>query len=563
MSKRVLSIEIGNSLTKICEMDYMVKKPKVYAALTVRTPKDAYADGMLKPSEDFANAIIHGLAGKGIKTKDAVFSISSTKIASREVQIPNVKTERIEGIVKANAGDYFPIDMSQYEIGYHMTGAAPVDDKLKVMALAVPKSLLNNYYDLASACGLTIKAFDYSSNSLYQVLKDAMGEETTLILKVDEISTVATIMQAGQIIMQRNVAYGVETAIETLMANKVFDAFDYNAAVNRLRRKTCINRTLRPEDAEWDMSDEPEEEESEALTRAKQNVTLSLGNLISSIGRVLDYYNSRNNGNPVQKIYLTGFGGDFSGLSKLLSNCLEQKVVVLSSVDGVAFGRNMKDVSFGEYISCLGAVVAPVGLMNDATKAAANVTLVKGTNYTFVSVSILMLGIVGALALSILSVGRYTAAEAENVSLKARIQSLQEAQQVYDVYMAAKAQNDKYEFFYEYTETPNENLVAFINELEEILPSSFYTNSFTSDESGISMTVTVEGKPAAARVIKNIRDMESIENVSVSGITEAEDDLGASQVTFSIMGTYRDIHAAQEQADAGQTAQTDAGQTAQ
>ena len=39
MNNRVLSIEIGNSFTKICEMDYKVKKPKVYKVLTVETPE--------------------------------------------------------------------------------------------------------------------------------------------------------------------------------------------------------------------------------------------------------------------------------------------------------------------------------------------------------------------------------------------------------------------------------------------------------------------------------------------------------------------------------------------
>ena len=39
MNNRVLSIEIGNSFTKICEIDYKVKKPKVYKVLTVETPE--------------------------------------------------------------------------------------------------------------------------------------------------------------------------------------------------------------------------------------------------------------------------------------------------------------------------------------------------------------------------------------------------------------------------------------------------------------------------------------------------------------------------------------------
>ena len=92
---------------------------------------------------------------------------------------------------------------------------------------------------------------------------------------------------------------------------------------------------------------------------------------------------------------------------------------------------------------------------------------------------------------------------------------------------------------YEYTENPNENLVEFINELEQILPSSFWTNSFSSDMEGISMSVTVEGKAAAARTILNIRNMESIEDVQISNITDSKDEAGKSTVTFSITGTYK------------------------
>ena len=46
MNNRVLSIEIGNSFTKICEIDYKVKKPKVYKVLTVETPEGVVVDGM-------------------------------------------------------------------------------------------------------------------------------------------------------------------------------------------------------------------------------------------------------------------------------------------------------------------------------------------------------------------------------------------------------------------------------------------------------------------------------------------------------------------------------------
>ncbi len=66
---------------------------------------------------------------------------------------------------------------------------------------------------------------------------------------------------------------------------------------------------------------------------------------------------------------------------------------------------------------------------------------------------------------------------------------------------------------------------------------------------GISMSVTVEGKAAAARTILNIRNMESIEDVQISNITDTQNELGESAVTFSITGTYADIHADTEETE--------------
>lgn len=550
MSNRVLSIEIGNSLTKICEMDYKVKKPRVYKCLSVRTPENTIADGILQPSQEFADSIMSAVCGKGIKTRKTIFSISSARIASREVQIPSVKSSKIESIIKANAADYFPIDLQQYEVGYHLLESGEQNSPRKVMALAVPHALLDSYYRLAEMCGMEIVAFDYSSNSLYQIIKSECGEEVTMVLKVDETSTIVAILREGKILMQRTVAYGVEEAIESVISARAYDAYEYGEAVSLLRKETCINHVLSPGDAVWQKEFEVAEIEDEAVETARQGVTSALGSLIGSIVRVVDYYNSRNTQFPVKSALVTGLGGDFKGMGKLLENCLEMQVTVLNQIEEISFTRNVKDVSFGEYIACLGAVISPVGLVDREAQKTHGITLVSGTNYTVVSGLVLALGVVLAGAFCINGYARYAACREMNENLTKQLDELAPVQQVYNEYLAAKTQYDKYVYLYHETETPNENLVAFINELETVLPGSFYTNSFASDETGISMSVTVEGKAAAARTIKNIRDMESIEDVTVSGINDTIDQDGKSQVTFSITGTYREIAADKTETEA-------------
>ena len=88
------------------------------------------------------------------------------------------------------------------------------------------------------------------------------------------------------------------------------------------------------------------------------------------------------------------------------------------------------------------------------------------------------------------------------------------------------------------------------------MPSSFWTNSFSSDLEGISMSVSVVGKEAAARTILNIRNMKSISDVQISNITDTQNEIGESAVTFSITGTYADLN--EETEETGETSGTTA-----
>lgn len=558
MNNRVLSIEIGNSFTKICEIDYKVKKPKVYKVLTVETPEGVVVDGMLQPTQEYADHLVNALGTNGIRTKRVIFTISSTRVASREVQIPNVKANKIEALVKTNANDYFPVDLTQYEIGHYLAGGLTEEGKLRVMALAVPKALLDSYYQLAQMCGWEVECFDYSSNSLYQILRDEKSEKVTMMIKIDENSTIVTVLSAGKVLLQRTVAYGVQDAIETMIASGAYAVNDPMSAVERFQKKTCLNRVLHQGDKLWEENAgrwEDEDAGNVEVTAARQKITASLEPLIVGVSRVIDFYDSRNSDTPIERTYVTGLGGSFSGMSKLFTNCLERKVHTLSDMDDkIGMSKAIRSTRPAAYISCLGAVLAPVGLIDKSQQKGKGMTVVSGTNYTFVSVAVLVLGVILSIAMAVTSLTRYFGTVAENVALQARVEELQPAQTVYNEYLSTAAQYDKYKYLYEYTENPNENLVEFINELEQILPDSFYTDSFSSDQTGISMTVNVEGKAAAARTILNIRNMESIEDVQISNITDNQDEMGGSWVMFSMTGTYREL--SDETEETGETVES-------
>ena len=83
----MLSVEIGRSMTRIVEMDYQAKKPKVYKCVEVETPEGAVRDGYLDPAkrERLKDAVKSALKTNKIRTKRVLFTIFSGKIISREI----------------------------------------------------------------------------------------------------------------------------------------------------------------------------------------------------------------------------------------------------------------------------------------------------------------------------------------------------------------------------------------------------------------------------------------------------------------------------------------------
>ena len=84
MSK-ILGIEIGSSKIRICEEDYKTKNPRVYHSISVQTPQGTVNDGILNVNEELVSAVRTALQENRIKTKQIVFSMTSTKIANREI----------------------------------------------------------------------------------------------------------------------------------------------------------------------------------------------------------------------------------------------------------------------------------------------------------------------------------------------------------------------------------------------------------------------------------------------------------------------------------------------
>ena len=135
-SNKVLTVEITNESITIIEVTPSIKKEtQVHNALIFETPEDAYDDGMLRDIDRLSAVIREQLDANGITNKNAIFILSSTKAVNREVLIPEVKDNKIKGIVAANASEYFPVNVEDYVVSHSVLEHLVDENKNKQIKL--------------------------------------------------------------------------------------------------------------------------------------------------------------------------------------------------------------------------------------------------------------------------------------------------------------------------------------------------------------------------------------------------------------------------------------------
>lgn len=543
MAKKVLSIQVGYSLTKVCEMDYQSKKPKMYHCFNVPTPDGVLNDGQITVRDDLIIRIVQGIYENRIKTRDVVFNVSSSRIASREVLIPPVNKAGVIGdIVKNNAKDYFPIDLDQYELAHMLMGKVADEsggEKLKVNVLAIPKEMLRGYEELAAKCDLNLVALDYTGNSIYQVVKNVCKkDETALVINIDEHQTVATVLDGETILLQRSLSYGVDEAINLLIESRVYGERSYAQAAQELRRTMLVRRAL---DDSTEIIEDYDfvEPESPKMTVLKDKITHSMTTLISGIDRVISFYNSHNSQNPIKTIWITGVGAGFKGLKRLLTNELGMQVQVLDTNAGFATNQYSQE-SFGEYLACFGAAMAPVGFGVVSKKQGGKAAKERNQeqNWAVYSILTFSLCVVVAIVLIVYSAVSYTTALNKYNSCVRQMNQLQVVKSVYDKHQEVMGLSQQVDVLYANTQNPNEDLKAFIAEMEKKMPKEIIVFSMTGTTTEVSMQIEVQSKEAMAKVIQQFRYFETISNVQNNGYQAELDDEGNETVKFNVTLQY-------------------------
>ena len=533
-NSKVLTIDITNESITIVEVTPSNKKQStIHNAIIFETPEDAYEDGVIRDKERIAEAIKSQLSANGITNKNAIFVLTSTKIVNREVLVPFVKENKIKGIINANSSEYFPVNNIEDYVVSHSILETVTDEEnnkqLRVLAVAAPENIVRSYYDLASLAGLKGVALDYIGNAMLQLIKTQTTEAmTTMVIQLGSESTVLNIVKGDTLLLQRTVPYGTNVVVNEVMDAKGVDA---TTAMTLLQNERLLTVDF----------------DDNAITGAFRY-------LINNIGRVMDFFTSKNPDKPIDDVFLTGDGALIKGIDGLFKVQLNVSTRVMDTLYNIKFDPkiDLKIYNPVYLMVPIGAAFDPMGFELGEAGAKGSASSVDTTPLViaFLILSVIIAG--GVTAYSFIAKNK---AQSELDQVNRDIQAISDIEKIVtdcenaqNIYMDA-------ENMYSYTENLNENVGTLITELEDKMPKGISLTAFNSTADGVDFTGNTKTYEDIAAFAINLKDIECIDNTFIESVTENK-DAQSTDVTydFTVKCIYKDATA---DADAAETSGTE------
>lgn len=532
-NSKVLTIDITNESITIVEVTPSNKKQStIHNAIIFETPEDAYEDGVIRDKERIAEAIKSRLSANGITNKNAIFVLTSTKIVNREVLVPFVKENKIKGIINANSSEYFPVNIEDYVVSHSVLETVTDEEnnkQLRVLAVAAPENMVRSYYDLAALAGLKVVALDYIGNAMLQLIKTQTTEAmTTMVIQLGSESTVLNIVKGDTLLLQRTVPYGTNVVVNEVMDAKGVDA---TTAMTLLQNERLLTVDF----------------DDNAITGAFRY-------LINNIGRVMDFFTSKNPDKPIDDVFLTGDGALIKGIDGLFKVQLNVSTRVMDTLYNIKFDPkiDLKIYNPVYLMVPIGAAFDPMGFELGEAGAKGSASSVDTTPLViaFLILSVIIAG--GVTAYSFIAKNK---AQSELDQVNRDIQAISDIEKIVtdcenaqNIYMDA-------ENMYSYTENLNENVGTLITELEDKMPKGISLTAFNSTADGVDFTGNTKTYEDIAAFAINLKDIECIDNTFIESVTENK-DAQSTDVTydFTVKCIYKDATA---DADAAETSGTE------
>lgn len=322
-SKKIIGIDIGMGSVKIVELSKSGKKLSLsnYGELKTEFIKGFVVGHDLGVSnESIAGAIREILSESGIKTKEAIFSISDFSTFFTFFDIPPMPESEIAGAVNYNASQFITLPISEVTLDWQIMKKDPSDknSSMRVLLIAIPNKVIQDYQIIAKLSGLELYAMEAES---FGIIRALSKDPKKVVCLID---------------------MGVESSIINIAeGNYLRRSYSFDFGSNKINGAIMTSLKVDNNKAE-------ELKIKEGLSSLDKNLLDSIVPLVDSlifeVKNVMDNF-TKEEGKNIETIYLTGGMANMIGLKDYFKKKINKEVLVPNCFSGISYPESLeKDI---------------------------------------------------------------------------------------------------------------------------------------------------------------------------------------------------------------------------
>ena len=309
-NKSVIGLDIGSGFIKVVEVDHSGDQPEVVRVAMRPLLPDAIVEGEIMDYGLVSDAVSGLFSEIGMKGAEVVTAVGGHDVIIKKIEMDRMREGDAREVIKWEAKQHVPFDIKSVEIDFQILDPEGDGLQMEVLLVAAKRELVDNKVGLLQDAGVEPIVIDVDAFALHNAFEhnypDALDGIVALV-NVGHETTNVSILEDGVPILTRDIPFGSRKIREDLQRERGLTA-----------------------------------EQAEDVVQARETaddldsfVASSADEIAVGIERASAFLMTREDGNSVGRIFLSGGGARIPGMAESLARRMNVETEIVNPFERV------------------------------------------------------------------------------------------------------------------------------------------------------------------------------------------------------------------------------------
>lgn len=166
------------------------------------------------------NALISTISQAGVRTKDVVVGLPSSKTFTTVIEVPLMSDAELKSTLRYQADQYIPMPLDDAKVDWAKLGPSPNDAKKQEILLAsTAQNYVEGLIEMIDSLGFNVIAAEPDPIAITRSLLPINPAGAHIIIDIGEMSTDIVVTVADKPVLVRTLPMGIKALVNAIVAN--------------------------------------------------------------------------------------------------------------------------------------------------------------------------------------------------------------------------------------------------------------------------------------------------------------------------------------------------------